>query len=156
MSPFVPCLKKLSPSPKTIEVLRKSPPVHTASIWNITIQRTSHDDLTEKSAENFWAWQYWKQLKKFVKSEGDESYSNDLTEFAFARTFIWGSFNKTSSNQSGSQIHAWILLKKRFYYIRICSIFCRASPFHREWPQLVTILTSFDLHLKKKFKSLKY
>ena len=27
--------------------------IHTASIWNITIQRTSHDDLTEKSAENF-------------------------------------------------------------------------------------------------------
>ena len=27
MAPFVPCLKKLSPSPKTIEVFGKSPPV---------------------------------------------------------------------------------------------------------------------------------
>ena len=30
------------------------------------------------------------------------------------------------------------------------------SPFHREWPQLITILTSFDLLFEKKFKSLKY
>ena len=47
-------------------------------------------------------------------------------------------------------------LEKNFYYITIYSIFCRASPFYREWPQLVTILTSFDLPFEKKFKSLKY
>ena len=48
------------------------------------------------------------------------------------------------------------LLEKKIYYISFCSSFCRASPFHREWPQLVTILISFDLSFEKKFKSLKY
>ena len=47
----------------------------------------------------------------------------------------------SASNQSGSQIHVWILLKKKFYCIRIYSIFCRASPFHREWLALINILT---------------
>ena len=28
-------------------------PTHTASFWNIIIQWTSHDDLTEKSAKTF-------------------------------------------------------------------------------------------------------
>ena len=41
-------------------------------------------------------------------------------------------------------------------YIIVYSIFCRASPFHCEWSQLVTILKSFDLPFEKKFKSLKY
>ena len=31
---------------------------HTASFWNIIIQWTSHDDLTEKSAETFFILQY--------------------------------------------------------------------------------------------------
>ena len=44
------------------------------------------------------------------------------------------------SNQCRSQIHAWILLKKNFYCINIYSIFCRASPFHREWLPLINIL----------------
>ena len=46
----------------------------------------------------------------------------------------------SASNQSGSQNHAWILLKKKIYYIRIYSIFCRASPFYREWLPLINIL----------------
>ena len=47
-------------------------------------------------------------------------------------------------------------LEKKLYYIKIYSSFCRASPFHCEWPQLVTILTRFDLSFDKNFKSLKY
>ena len=46
--------------------------------------------------------------------------------------------------------------KKKIYCISFYSSLCRASPFHREWPQLVTILISFDLSFEKKFKSLKY
>ena len=47
-------------------------------------------------------------------------------------------------------------LEKKIYCISFYSSFCRASPFHREWPQFVTILTSFDLPFEKKFISLKY
>ena len=35
------------------KMVPKKVPWHTRSFWNITIQWTSHDDLTEKSAENF-------------------------------------------------------------------------------------------------------
>ena len=53
------------------------PRIHTASFWNITIQWTSHDDLKDF----FFVFVYFeKQLKKFVKSECEESYSSDLTE----------------------------------------------------------------------------
>ena len=31
-------------------------------------------------------------------------------------------------------------LEKKIYYIKIYSIFCRASPFHREWLALIDIL----------------
>ena len=54
--------------------------MHTASFWNITIQWTSHDDLTEKIC-NSWI------LKKIVKSECKEGYLNDLTEF-LKRKFV--------------------------------------------------------------------
>ena len=73
--------------------------------------------------------------------------------------FAWAllrrsSLKKMPSHQSKSQIHGWIFLKKKFYFISFYSSFCRASPFHREWPQLVTILTSFDLSFGTKSKSL--
>ena len=61
-----------------------------------------------------------------------------------------------SSNQSGGQTHGWILLKKEFYYISFYSICCSLSPFHCEWPELSTILTSFDELFDKKFKSLTF
>ena len=38
------------------------------------------------------------------------------------------------------------------YYISFHSSFWRTSPFHREWPQLVAILTSFGLPFEEKFK----
>ena len=57
------------------------------------------------------------------------------------------------SDWCGGQTHGYILLKKNLYYISFYFIFCRLSPFHREWPQLATILTSFDLSFGTKFKS---
>ena len=33
-------------------------PFHTASFWYITIQWTSHDDLTENSADDFYVCQF--------------------------------------------------------------------------------------------------
>ena len=41
-----------------------------------------------------------------------------------------------------------------FYYISFYSIFCSLSPLHREWPQLATILTSFNFFFVTKSKSL--
>ena len=55
---------------------------------HITILWTSRDVLTEKFAENFWVQQYWKAIEKFVKSECEEGYSNDLTEFVFGAHFF--------------------------------------------------------------------
>jgi hypothetical protein len=60
---------------------------HTASFWDITIQRSSHDDLTEKSVENFYVCLFWELLKKLVKSEHKEGYFNDLIEFVFCLIF---------------------------------------------------------------------
>ena len=120
--------------------------VHTASFWNITIQWTSHHDFTEKNL----CLSILKSIEKFVKSECEESYSDDLTEF-FLRLIL---LKKSASNQSGGQTHGWILLKKRFYYNNFELICCRLSPFHREQPGLATILTSFDLPFGENFKSL--
>ena len=85
--------------------------MHTASFWNITIQWTSHDDLTEKKSESFCVCQFWKLLKKFVKSECEESYKNDLTEIFWVRFFQKQMFFPKSSNWSGGQTHGWIFMK---------------------------------------------
>ena len=47
---------------------------HTKSFWNITIQWTSHDDLTENSERIFVLANFAKQLKKIVKPECEEVY----------------------------------------------------------------------------------
>ena len=98
----------------------------------------------------------WWLEKKVVKWQKFKTSLCNLTEKLFLLNFVNLQFWTEVSNQSRSQIHALIFLKKKFYYISFYSSFCRASPFHREWPQLVTILTSFDLPFEKKFKSLKY
>ena len=59
-----------------------------------------------------------------------------------------------SSYQSRGQTHGWILLKKTLYFISLYSILCSWSPFHREWPQMATILTSFDFPLGTMSNSL--
>ena len=47
-------------------------------------------------------------------------------------------------------------LEKKVYYINFYSIFCRLSCFYREWPQLATILRSFDLSVETKLKPLTF
>ena len=74
--------------------------MHTASFWNIIIQRTSHDDLTEKLVSLV-------SLAKLVKWQKYKTALCDLTE-----KLLPGLRWTEISNQSGSQIHAWILLKK--------------------------------------------
>ena len=76
----------------------------------------------------------------------------DLTEKLFVSNFIrWPNLQIILEVKSMDE-SSW----KKIYYISFYSSFCRKSPFHREWPQLVTILTSFDLPFEKKFKSWKY
>ena len=74
----------------------------------------------------------------------------------FRRILSESSLNWNQSGASGGQTHGWILLKKKFYCISFYSILCRLSPFHREWPQLATILTSFDFPIGTKSKSLTF
>ena len=118
--------------------------LHTASFWNINIQRTSHDDLTEKifslvSSAKLVKWQnvklhfvIWQKNCLCLTSLDDQ---------------IFKSFWKPNPWMN-------LLEKKKFYYISFHSIFCRLSCFHHEWPQLATILTSFDLSFVTKSKSL--
>ena len=56
-------------------------PTHTASIWNITIQRTSHDDLTEKLVSIV-------SLAKLVKWQKYKTALCDLTEKLLVSNFI--------------------------------------------------------------------
>ena len=111
-------------------VLRKSMlHCHTASFWNITIQLTSHDDLTEK-------------LVSLVSSAKLVKWQNVKLHFV-----IWQK-NCLCLTSLDDQIfksfwksNPWMnLLEKNFYYISFYSSFCRASPFHREWLALINIL----------------
>ena len=67
--------------------------MHTASFWNITIQWTSHDDLTEKICVCL----FWEAVEKFVKSEWEEGYLNYLTDFFCACFFQKNQFKKWCS-----------------------------------------------------------
>ena len=87
----------------------------------------------------------WWSEKKVVKWQKLKNALWDLTEKLLLLNVFSMQFWTEITNQSGSRIHAWILLEKKIYCIRIYSIFCRESPFYREWPQLVTILRSFNL-----------
>ena len=124
-------------------------PLHTASFWNITIQWTFHDDFTEIFL-----------CLSILKSNWKNSWNQSVKKVT---QMIWQNFSVLAlKNVSKTFKSIWKPnpcmdpLEKKFYYIRIYSIFCWASPFHCEWPQLVTVLTSFDLVFEKKFKSLKY
>ena len=55
---------------------------HTTSIWNFTIQWTSHDDLTEKSADIF---HFKHQTKKLVKWQKFKTALCNLTKKRFRR-----------------------------------------------------------------------
>ena len=82
----------------------------------------------------------WKLEKKVVKWQKFKTALCDLTEKLFLLNFVSLQFWTEISYQSGSQIHAWILLNFFFYCISFHSSFCRTSPFHREWLVLISIL----------------
>ena len=107
--------------------------VNLFSFWNIIIQWISHDDLTEKFVSLV-------SKAKLVKWQKSKTALCDLTEKLLPSNFETTKTLQKSSNQSGDQIHARILLKKTLYYIRIYSIFCRLSPFHCEWLVLIQML----------------
>ena len=76
------------------------------------------------------------QLKKFVKSECEESYSSDLTELfcgCFKKCLQNLHINLEAKRMDG---FSWIF----FYYISYYSICCSWSPFHREWLALIRML----------------
>ena len=110
--------------------------VHTAAFWNITIQWTSHDDLTkfQESPDQI------RQNLVSVKSQSAVMSFCPLTVFLFGIIILKRLFGDKCSNQSGGQTHGWILLKKRIYYNTFYSICCRLSPFHREWLALTKII----------------
>ena len=122
---------------------------HTASFWNITIQWTSHDDFTD-----------FFLCLSILNSNWKNSWNQSVKKVT---QMIWQNFSVLAlKNVSKTFKSIWKPnpcmdpLEKKFYYISFHSSFCRTSPFHREWPQLVTILTSFGLPFEEKFKSLKY
>ena len=90
----------------------------------------------------------------FVKLQSADLNFCHLTSFFFASIIPQSVFWSKSSNWSRGQTHDLILLNFFFYYITFYSIFSRLSLFHREWPQLATILTSFNLYLETVSKLL--
>ena len=112
--------------------------------------------IWQKNLQTFFILQYRVSApkeKKLVKWQKFKTALWDLTEKLLLLNFVNMQFKTEVSNQSGSQIHAWILLKK-IIFVSFYSIFFRLSCFHCEWPQLATILTSFDLSFGTKSKSL--
>ena len=118
--------------------------IRTASSWNIIIQWTSHDDLTEKSAETFFILQYGDPKEKTCqmteiqnctlwfdkKTASVEFCQHAVLDWDFAKIFksIW------KPNPCMDP------LEKKIYSIKIYSIFWWESPFHREWLALIDIL----------------
>ena len=80
------------------------------SFLNIIIQWISHDDLTEKIVSLV-------SKAKLVKWQKSETEVCDLTEKLLPSNFETPKTLQKSSNQSGDQIHAQILLKKKHFII---------------------------------------
>ena len=97
---------------KSTDDLKMVRPLHTTFVWNIIIQWTSHDDLTEKNS-------CFISLVKLVKWQKFKTAICDLTEKLLVSNFVRMKIWLKSSNQSGSQTHGWILLNFFFflYYI---------------------------------------
>ena len=95
-------------------------------------------------------------FEKIVKSKCQEGDINDFTEFVCQEEVGLEKYlqnlqiNLEAKRMDGS---SW---KKKLYCVSFYSILCRLSPFHREWPQLATILTSSDFPPGKKSKSLTF
>ena len=122
------------------------------SFWNISIQWTSHDDLTEKSAENFFS----PILKKFVKSECQEGCLNDLTYFCLCMGFLKKRFKKNVSKifKLIWRTNAWMdTFKKKNYYFSLISTLCRIGCFCRKWLTSIRICMILNFSLPKYTKS---
>ena len=81
----------------------------------------------------------WWLEKKVVKWQKFKSALCNLTQKLLLLNFVSMQFLTEISNQSGSQIHSWILLKKNLLCQNLFYFF-RASPFHSEWLPLINIL----------------
>ena len=100
--------------------------VHTASFWNIIIQWTSHDDLTEKLVSLV-------SLAKFIKWQKCKTALCDLTKNRLVSNLCLTSLD----NQIFKSLwkpNPWMnLLEKTILLYHFLFIFCRLSPFHREY-----------------------
>ena len=121
---------------KLLSFCLKTGTLHTASFWDIIIQWTSHDDLTEKSGF------FGSLAKRCQMTEIQNCFCWILSACSSRLRF---QINLEAKSMHGSSWKKSVVSELTLFF-----------PFYREWPQLVTILTSFDLHLKKKYKSLKY
>ena len=97
--------------------------VHTAAFWNITIQWTSHDDLTKKN--QFFSL-YRKNLSNHQKLKLHFAIWQKTTASVESRHHSNLQINVEAKRMDGL---SWKKdLNNTFY-----SICCRLSPFHREW-----------------------
>ena len=104
---------------------------HTESFWNITIQWTSHDDLTEKICREF-------SIHRFWKKSWNQSAKN-ITKTIWQNFFLSSLKNVSKTFISIWRPNAWVdPLEKNNLSYTFYWICCRLSPFHREWPQLAT------------------
>ena len=119
--------------------------MHTASFWNIIIQLTSHDDLTEKLVSLVSSAKLGNWKKKVVKWQKFKTALCDLTEKTVSVEFCqlavldWDFISIWKPNPCMDP------LEKKIYYISIYSIFCRTSP--PDWFKdlcQIFVLSKFD------------
>ena len=114
-------------------------PKHTASFWNIIIQLTSHDDLTEKfvslvSSAKLGNWK--KKLSNDRNSNCTLWFDRKTVSVEFCQLAVldWDFISIWKPNPCMDP------LETKIYCIRIYSILWWASPFYYEWPALIDIL----------------
>ena len=106
--------------------------------WNITIQLTSHDDLTEKSANG-----YHRKQKRFAAqffSWNRRVSKYILTSFSFSEQI----YLYDCSNQSGWHMYGWIFF----------SIFCKISWFNHVLLVLFVIMAISSFFPKESINDL--
>ena len=109
---------------------------HTASFWNINIQWTSHDDLTEKSAKTFFS--FYRdcsdpKTREMTKIQNCTLQFDKKTVSVNFRQRACLDWDLGQIFKSIWKSNAWMdPLEFFFYYISFYSIFCRLSCFHRE------------------------
>ena len=133
--------------------------MHTASFWNIIIQWTSHDDLTEKSAETFFSFYSMViEKKKLVKWQKFKTALCNLTKNGFR--WISSACSSELRCCTNLQIHldaksmdrsSWkkcILTKFTIFFARQDFFTMNGHNWSQSWDVLIHLLG-------KKFKSLR-